>query len=127
MRRVLLNDVDAATHHFMSWQDKLHTADFMVSNFFEYGLANDERNEAERAREKALDILWERYRVNRYEFEYIGKHAQDAARHRHNLRTSILKSVWCYLDRNKPPEEALEIFMGPEFYAMRRAALMGRR
>lgn len=127
MYRVLLDDADAATHHFKQWQAKLYVAEMAGTQFQEYSIANELRHEAERAHDKAIDILLKRYGVNRYEFIGIDKYAREAARQEHNLRAMILSDVWRYLDRNKPEEKALEIFMGPELYALRRASQSGQR
>jgi hypothetical protein len=121
MRRILLNDEDAATFHFIEWQAHLHTADFAISEFLRFDHAVEPRQGARIAKDKAEDILFLRFKAPAYAFLGIDELAKEAARARHNLRAVILQRAWEHAFKTNPEERAYEIMMEPEVYALRRS------
>lgn len=119
MRRIQLDDADAAVHFYMLWQDRLHTAEF-AAHHQDFQLGHEFKQEARIAKVTADDILLKRFKVHEYAFLSVEKRAKAAAMARHNLRTFILNEAWRHLHTYHPEERALEIFMGPEDYALRR-------
>jgi len=119
MHRILLDDTDAAVHHFMEWQARLHAAEFAIDQFLRFDHANEFKQEARVSERTAYEILQKRFHTNEYVYLGVASRAEDAARARHNLRTFILNEAWRDLENRHPEERALEIFMGPEDYALR--------
>lgn len=125
MRRILLEDADAAVHHLMDWQEHLHSADVAEQQFFAADIACDYREQAARSKSKADDLLLDRFRTPPYVYTTISSEARRAAQQRHMLRMTILHKAWSYADAAFPGEQGIQIMMGAELYAHRQRQQWG--
>ena len=118
MRRVQLDDLEAATHYFMEWRDKINIAEGAYRQFSYTDLHMDgvefrgiKQTEARNDRVRAEDILLRRYELSASISHLITAEAEEAAKRRHTLRRAIVLEAFKTLDLRYGERRAAEIMI----------------